>query len=313
MLILTSTPALTAAIQDAAELGDLAEVRTLLKDNPELLNKADESGNTPLHCAVLSGMIDMVKLLLEKGANLNCRNKSGYTPLRLAITRREMEIAWLLATGVGRVPAAAIVISFPQGSTVVRRGKNLTPVDAGTMLCVGDIIQAGKIGNLDVYIASKAIVRVKPESRMRIQEIKTASKVTSIRLKLEKGSMLTRIKALLGQSKFVLETPGAIAAARGTAFMVSYINGKTDVLVLEGKVGVSLVDKSKSEKLIYGITREELNIMEADRSIETNENIDMPLNRIQKLSVGKQLPGSASKATVGDMNVLNELSMLDSP
>lgn len=44
------------------------------------LNKLDDHGNTPLHWAVLGGYLNIVKILLEAGANPNTLSNDGITP-----------------------------------------------------------------------------------------------------------------------------------------------------------------------------------------------------------------------------------------
>jgi uncharacterized protein len=104
-------------INDAAREGDLAKVKALLKENPDLVssaffdgwtpldeaanngyyemakvlvvNKADvnlkaKGGRSPLYFAVMYDHADIVKLLLESGANSNVKDENGVTPLHLA-------------------------------------------------------------------------------------------------------------------------------------------------------------------------------------------------------------------------------------
>lgn len=44
----------------------------------------DDGGNTPLHCAVRAGKIDLVTYFVEKGANVNAKNDFDDTPLKIA-------------------------------------------------------------------------------------------------------------------------------------------------------------------------------------------------------------------------------------
>jgi ankyrin repeat protein/L-ascorbate metabolism protein UlaG (beta-lactamase superfamily) len=48
---------------------------------------------TPLHCAVQSGNVDIVKLLVERGAKINVQDEDGMTPLHSAIREGNQDIA----------------------------------------------------------------------------------------------------------------------------------------------------------------------------------------------------------------------------
>jgi ankyrin repeat protein len=68
------------------------------------VNLADNGGDTPLHCAVSSGSISMVKLLLAHGAAVNVVDKLGETPLDKSIGHPDVS-ALLKANGAtGDIP-----------------------------------------------------------------------------------------------------------------------------------------------------------------------------------------------------------------
>ena len=88
-------------IWTAAHLGDLARVRELLDEDPSLVNRVADYGNTgaPLVKAAAGGHIDIVRLLLERGADPNLREE-GNAPhgrgLYAAVYNGHVEIARLL-------------------------------------------------------------------------------------------------------------------------------------------------------------------------------------------------------------------------
>ena len=51
---------------------------------PEAVNEKDKNGYTPLHFAVQSGKLDIVKYLLQNGANKKAKDSKGKTPLDLS-------------------------------------------------------------------------------------------------------------------------------------------------------------------------------------------------------------------------------------
>ncbi|MGV8121609.1 MAG: ankyrin repeat domain-containing protein [Candidatus Xenobiia bacterium LiM19] len=80
-------------IRRAFLCGDLAQVKSLLKNDPSLVNTIDETGASPLHYAVdhirqwESGQIEVVEYLLSHGADINVVNRNGSTSLGIATAR----------------------------------------------------------------------------------------------------------------------------------------------------------------------------------------------------------------------------------
>jgi hypothetical protein len=65
---------------------DTARVREFLSSDPTLVRARDDEGATPLHLAAEQGHRDVVKLLLEAGADINARDdRFGATPTGWAI------------------------------------------------------------------------------------------------------------------------------------------------------------------------------------------------------------------------------------
>ncbi|HEX9893731.1 MAG TPA: ankyrin repeat domain-containing protein [Gemmatimonadales bacterium] len=89
-------------ISTAAKIGDLERVRALLDQNPALANQVPPStgyyNGVPLRCAAGAGHLDVVRLLLERGANPN--QPEPVAPhggaLREAIGGKHWEIVKLL-------------------------------------------------------------------------------------------------------------------------------------------------------------------------------------------------------------------------
>ncbi len=119
----------TTPLHRAAKGGDVAEVKRLIAERPELLNEgnhlgytplrlaverspavvaalldagadteaADAYGSTPLHYAVLNRADrEVLALLLEHGADVNARDNQGQAPLHLAAKRHRVDAARLL-------------------------------------------------------------------------------------------------------------------------------------------------------------------------------------------------------------------------
>jgi ankyrin repeat protein len=65
-------------------LGDETRVRSLLDRHPQLATGVDGRGDCPIHHAGRNGDIEIVRLLIEKGADANAANERGHTVLYCA-------------------------------------------------------------------------------------------------------------------------------------------------------------------------------------------------------------------------------------
>eukprot|EP00164_Ancoracysta_twista_P003190 GFYU01004254.1.p1 GENE.GFYU01004254.1~~GFYU01004254.1.p1 ORF type:complete len:819 (+),score=203.53 GFYU01004254.1:135-2591(+) len=89
------------ALHHAARAGQI-EVMFLLLSRGASLDHSRVEGSTPLHAAVTYGQLEAAKLLVERGADTNVRNREGRTPLHVACAEGNEEIvAVLLGAGAG--------------------------------------------------------------------------------------------------------------------------------------------------------------------------------------------------------------------
>ena len=72
-----------------SSLGELEQVKVLLEQGIDP-NQADDEGYSALQAAAENGYLDVVKLLVEKGANVHY--KGEYTALQLAEMAEQVEI-----------------------------------------------------------------------------------------------------------------------------------------------------------------------------------------------------------------------------
>jgi len=84
-------------VYEAAESGDIDELRLLLKSNPSLVKSTDQYGFTALHGAAGEEDTQVVDLLLTNGADINAKNNDGVSPIHVAVYPRMA--AYLITKG----------------------------------------------------------------------------------------------------------------------------------------------------------------------------------------------------------------------
>jgi ankyrin repeat protein len=139
-------------IHDAAEAGDLVKVKTLLKDNPNLVFSKGKEGGVPLHWAAVKGHKDVAELLLAHGAEVDAKARYGITPLYLAAHKGHKNLAALLlanhaevntktdkgytplliAAEEGRKEVAELLLSYGADINIVEKVDNWTPLHKAT-------------------------------------------------------------------------------------------------------------------------------------------------------------------------------------
>ena len=86
----------TEPIVEAAKNGDLQIVKTILAQEPSKLNATDQDNYTSLHWACMRAHWDIVKYLIEKGADLNVIGGDGGSPINWAVHHDNVEIIKLM-------------------------------------------------------------------------------------------------------------------------------------------------------------------------------------------------------------------------
>jgi ankyrin repeat protein len=89
----------TAKAQKNAEENEIARIKTMIKDSPDLINAASGPTGTPLQVAAQNGWLNAAKFLLANGADVN-RKSGNNAPLHLAIQYgRKAMVELLIANG----------------------------------------------------------------------------------------------------------------------------------------------------------------------------------------------------------------------
>lgn len=91
------------------------------------LNTSNLTGDTSLHRAADLGRLEMVKILLQAGANMHLVNQSGQRPIDCALIRGHQEVVHLLQAA--EMCAAIVNMNMHFFSTLVAAGANVNKTD----------------------------------------------------------------------------------------------------------------------------------------------------------------------------------------
>ncbi|MCX7656167.1 MAG: PQQ-binding-like beta-propeller repeat protein [Treponemataceae bacterium] len=119
-------------------------------------------------------------------------------------------------------------VVFVEGSVVRKQGREgkETPLTEGSSLAIEDFIRTAADGSAELAIGDFATVRILPQTLVRISSLfpqdQTEKQERKATFTLESGRILTKVKKLLRRDEFIIRTGNAVAAVRGTQFMVDY-------------------------------------------------------------------------------------------
>jgi ankyrin repeat protein len=80
---------------NAAMLGRVNIVKTLIDSGADIQKKG-QFGYTALHAAAQNGHLDVVQVLVKYGASVNCKNDDGDIPLILGMINKMIILFYLL-------------------------------------------------------------------------------------------------------------------------------------------------------------------------------------------------------------------------
>ena len=91
------------------------------------MNENKRKGKTVLHIAVKKGNIQMVSLLLEKGASISSKSSKGKLPIDIAKENNHLQIhsilsrsIFLLSLSFPIFPSPSLSFSFPLSSSITK-------------------------------------------------------------------------------------------------------------------------------------------------------------------------------------------------
>lgn len=155
-----------------------------------------------------------------------------------------------------RAPVVGKVI-YVQGEVFYRShtGEAYEPLSASQLLHLGDKIKT-IAGSVTLRLAGRDEVLLRPDSELELESFSVQDgELSESLLRLNKGTTETRVEKT-PSTRFVIETPAATAAVRGTVFRVASEGQggqKTRAEVLRGAIAVSADNQSSGVPSGFGV------------------------------------------------------------
>lgn len=105
----------------ACKLGDMMSLILLLNFDPSFVHSKDHNDQTPIYYAIDVGRIDMVWLLINRGAQLNIVDRYGFSPLHKSIIDRQYDITMLLLIQGAKMDECLRIL-FKEGMNFITNG-----------------------------------------------------------------------------------------------------------------------------------------------------------------------------------------------
>ena len=156
--------------------------------------------------------------------------------------RRRDVLASLTVLAFAPVAAAATII----GQVVATRGAvfresagRREPAAKGTALELGDTIVTDAGGKAKLQLNDGSIISVGEKARLTLSQYQSDANDYTTRVHAQEGAMRFLFQRALDLSRFEVQTETAVAAVRGTQFMMDVEPNHTAVALLSGVVAVT--------------------------------------------------------------------------
>ncbi len=135
------------------------------------------------------------------------------------------------------------IVTFASGEAKLLSSGNLEkPISKNSLILIADTVITGKDSLVDIQLMNGTQIRVKQNSRLRLETLFIEEKTNSIRakFKLISGKVFVKTNAKLNAlSSFEVSTTEYLAGVRGTEFLVD----EKQTLVSDGSVEMKLLDE----------------------------------------------------------------------
>jgi hypothetical protein len=154
-------------------------------------------------------------------------------------------VTCLIITLSSRVYAQAPIpigtITFIEGiSDIVRNNQEPFFVSESQPVYVSDRIRTKSYSKIEITFADKSVLKLAPSSCVSIEEYRLNDKNIRelARINLSRGKIETIVSKTGAPDTFLIDTPNAKGAVKGSDIFISYLGGRTGVFAHEGAISV---------------------------------------------------------------------------
>lgn len=183
------------------------------------------------------------------------------------------------------------VLVFTLGNVRIQKGDVWKQGQIDMQLNTGDVIETGARSRCNLVIGKDSYISIKENSKLSLDKLllkEDGTEETGIELKI--GKSVINPKKLLKDDKFNVKTPTAIAAVRGTKFVVETApEKKVKISVVEGKVAfkkrVPAIEKAQDENVADDVVKKVNEKLEEESvTIEANQSAEIDNKEAEELN-----------------------------
>jgi ankyrin repeat protein len=186
-----SMPVLSQEIFDAAQKGDLAKLKSLVQNNPNLVNAKNKDDDTPLHIAADAGHLEIARFLIQSGADVNSMNSSLRNPVLMAGYQGHKDVVKLLLENGANFDYVDDRGYTPLRWAAVRGKKDVVElyVAKGAKISIHEAAACGHFGFIDKKLSEGAdINRLNQDGRTPLHQTVYSGNVETIEYLINKGA-----------------------------------------------------------------------------------------------------------------------------
>ncbi|XP_043192938.1 transient receptor potential cation channel subfamily A member 1 homolog isoform X2 [Amphibalanus amphitrite] len=152
-----------SALHLAVESGSLSTVELLVETGAADVNVVNDTGDSPLHGAVVGGQLDIVKMLVRHHAAINMQNFQHQTPLHRAAMYNHIDIIEYLLSRRANIERldtdnfTPLLLAASAGharavETLLRHGADISATDKYDMTAISWCAKENNVGALEVLL-----------------------------------------------------------------------------------------------------------------------------------------------------------------